>query len=99
MATAKSLRQLLLRLSRSRNHDELNRPAQLCRIPPFGKLTHMITTDQIKQAAFRETLLVIANCIDGVGDASSLQFLKIDLAISSTNQSKPEHLQPNMVWR
>ena len=54
----------------------------------------MVGADEIKQLRGRKASNVLADGVNRVGDAASLEFLVVDLAIGLAGQRQTQHLQP-----
>ena len=69
------------RLAGTRNDDEFGQLGQVVGITPLRQRKHMVGTDEIMKLGLGITLGVIAQSIDRVGDAITIQLLHIDFAI------------------
>jgi hypothetical protein len=75
------------------NDYEFHETSQLLRLAPFGELSDMVGSNQVKEFSARETADVVANCFDSVRRPFALEFLFIDFAPVLSDQGKTQQLQ------
>ena len=83
-------RELGNRLTRARNHDKRGQFGQVGGLTPLRQRRHVVRADEIMQSGLGETRGVGADRVDGVRDAVALNFLRIDLAVSTTGKSQSQ---------
>ena len=92
-AAAKGRREIRRRFARPRNLNKLGQPRQFRRLAPLRQVLQMVGADEVKQFRRRKSFRVIAQCVNGVGNAAAPDFLFVNFIIRPARERQPEQLQ------
>jgi hypothetical protein len=82
-----------IRLTGPRNDDELEQTGQFSGLAPFGQMSDIVCSEQVKDLGVWKSAAIIARGIDGVRDAAALDFLLVDFSQGFAGERQSQEAQ------